>query len=255
MIYTVLFLIILAFVIFALRGTKTKKPDTFPKAWKPLLEEHVAFYRELTPEKQTLFENRMMLFLKEVNIEGVQLELQDLDRILVAASSVIPVFGFPEWHYNNLSGVILYPDNFNADNEFDTKQQDRNIMGMIGTGRLEKQMILSKKALYHGFSNANDKSNTAIHEFVHLIDKMDGDTDGVPEYIMQHAYSIPWLNIIHKEIEAIRKNKSDIRSYGGTNQAEFFAVASEYFFENPKQMEKKHPELFRMLQMCFHTKN
>ncbi|WP_067145412.1 M90 family metallopeptidase [Pseudotamlana agarivorans] len=255
MFYAISFLCLIAIVIFAFRLLKSKKPDTFPEGWKQLLMEHVAFYKALTPKQQKVFENRIMIFLNEVNVEAVEFELEDLDRLLVGASAVIPVFGFPEWHYTNLSGVILYPDNFNADYEFGHKNEHRNIMGMVGTGRLEKQMILSRKALHHGFSNANDKSNTAIHEFVHLIDKMDGATDGVPEYIMKHSYSIPWLNLIHKEMEAIHKNKSDIRSYGGTNQAEFFAVASEYFFENPKLMEKKHPELYRMLQMCFHTKN
>ncbi|WP_066225474.1 zinc-dependent peptidase [Formosa haliotis] len=247
------FIILVGFIIFALSKLKPKKSESFPKQWHNQLLEHVHFYRELSSEKQKEFQKRMMLFLSEVTIEGVQLELQDLDRMLIAASAVIPVFGFPEWHYNTLSGVLLYPDNFNDDFDFDKTNKNRIIAGMVGTGRLEKQMILSKKALYHGFANSNDKSNTAIHEFVHLIDKMDGDTDGVPEYIMKHAYTIPWLKMIHKEMEAIHHHKSDIRSYGGTNQAEFFAVASEYFFENPKLMQKKHPELFNMLQLCFHT--
>ncbi|CDF79000.1 transcription factor MtfA phosphoenolpyruvate:gl ucose-phosphotransferase regulator [Formosa agariphila KMM 3901] len=245
------FVILIGFAIFALRKLKTKKADKCPKHWHDLLLKHVDFYTNLSSKQQNQFQKRMMLFLSEVNIEGIQLELQELDSVLIAASAVIPVFGFPEWHYTNLSGVLLYPDNFNSDYEFGSKKENRIIAGMVGTGRLEKQMILSKKALYHGFSNAHDKSNTAIHEFVHLIDKMDGETDGVPEYIMKHAYTIPWLKLIHKEIEAIHNNKSDIRSYGGTNQAEFFAVASEYFFENPKLMKRKHPELFNMLQKSF----
>ncbi|WP_299781631.1 M90 family metallopeptidase [uncultured Formosa sp.] len=247
------FLIILVFAVFALSKLKAKKTDPFPKNWHNVLLKHVDFYESLPPELQKKFQNRMMLFLSEVHIEGVQLELQDLDKILIAASAVIPVFGFPEWHYSNLSGVLLYPDNFNSDYEFGNKKENRIIAGMIGTGRLEKQMILSKKALYHGFANTKDKSNTAIHEFIHLIDKMDGDTDGVPEFIMKNSYTIPWLKLIHKEMEAINNNKSDIRHYGGTNQAEFFAVASEYFFETPSLMKKQHPALFNMLQQCFQT--
>lgn len=109
---------------------------------------------------------------------------------------------------------------------------------MVGTGRLENQMILSRKALRQGFSPENRGNNTAIHEFVHLIDKMDGKTDGIPERLIEHAYSIPWLKVIHQEMEKINTNSSDIRSYGGTNEAEFLAVASEYFFEKPSQMQK-----------------
>ena len=197
----------------------------------------------------------MMVFLSEVYIEGVGLEIEELDKILIAASAVIPVFGFNEWHYTNLSGILLYPDTFNEDLEFEGHANARMITGMVGTGRFEKQMILSKKALYSGFNNSYDKNNTAIHEFVHLIDKMDGVTDGVPERLIEHPYVIPWLKLIHKEMEAINDNKSDIRNYGGTNEAEFFAVASEYFFEQPHLMQKKHPELYKMLLQCFNKNN
>ena len=68
---------------------------------------------------------------------------------------------------------------------------------------------------------------------------------------MEHQYAIPWLNLIHKEMEAINDNHSDIRKYGGTNQAEFFAVASEYFFERADLLKRKHPELYGMLVECF----
>lgn len=182
------------------------------------------------------------------------MELQELDKILIAASAVIPVFGFKEWHYTNLSGILLYPDNFNEDMQFSSKDASRNIGGIVGNGRFEKQMILSKKALYHGFKNKTDKKNTGIHEFVHLIDKMDNRTDGVPEGLLDHQHSIPWLNLIHKEMEAINDNHSDIRKYGGTNQAEFFAVASEFFFERPDLLKKKHPDLYKMLLDCFNQK-
>ncbi|WP_419197727.1 zinc-dependent peptidase [Maribacter cobaltidurans] len=233
-------------------GRKKVKP--FPKHWHPLLMANVLFYQNLSGEKQVVFQQRMMQFLSEVYIDGVQLELQELDKILIATSAVIPVFGFEEWHYTNLSGILLYPDHFNEDLEFNSKGQSRNIGGIVGNGRFEKQMILSKKALYHGFNNTSDKNNTGIHEFVHLIDKIDDVTDGVPERLIKHQYAIPWLKLIHKEMEAINDNQSDIRKYGGTNEAEFFAVASEYFFERPDLLKKKHPELYGMLVKCFNQK-
>ncbi|MEY8021312.1 zinc-dependent peptidase [Muriicola sp. SD30] len=169
------------------------------------------------------------------------MELQDLDRIRIAASAVIPVFGFKEWHYTNLTGILLCPDHFNEILEFHSKGQDRNIGGIVGNGRFEKQMILSRKALYHGFKNTSDKSNTGIHEFVHRIDKLDDFTNGIPERLLERQYTIPWLKLIHKEMEAINANKSDIRKYGGTNKAEFYAVAPEYFFKRPDLLKKKHP--------------
>ncbi|WCO01269.1 M90 family metallopeptidase [Psychroserpens ponticola] len=254
MVYILIFVVILLFTIHFYRKAKRHSVKSFPEHWNKLLMENVLYYQNLSEDKQLVFQQRMMQFLSEVYIDGVQCELEELDKILIAASAVIPVFGFKEWHYTNLSGILLYPDNFNEDMGFSSKDNSRNIGGLVGNGRFEKQMILSKKALYHGFNNTSDKSNTGIHEFVHLIDKLDDRTDGVPERLLEHQYAIPWLNLIHKEMEAINDNHSDIRKYGGTNQAEFFAVASEYFFERPDLFKKKHPELYKMLGECFKQK-
>ncbi|SDD90802.1 hypothetical protein SAMN05421636_102288 [Pricia antarctica] len=252
--YTLIFGLILLLIAYSISRIGRKKEEPFPKHWHSLLEKNVLFYHNLSKGRQVVFQQRMMQFLSEVYIDGVQLELQELDKILIAASAIIPIFGFEEWHYTNLSGILLYSDYFNGDLEFDGNGESRNIAGLVGNGRFEKQMILSRKALYHGFENSNDKSNTAIHEFVHLIDKMDDFTDGIPERLLKHGYTIPWLKLIHKEMEAINDNHSDIRKYGGTNEAEFFAVASEYFFERPDLLEKKHPELYKMLVQCFKQK-
>jgi Mlc titration factor MtfA (ptsG expression regulator) len=86
---------------------------------------------------------------------------------------------------------------------------------------------------------------------VHLLDKTDGMTDGIPERLLEHQYITPWLRLMHKEMDAINNDTSDIRKYGATNQAEFFAVASEYFFERPGLFKRKHPELYRMLKLSF----
>ncbi|KAB5483958.1 MULTISPECIES: zinc-dependent peptidase [Flavobacteriaceae] len=251
MIYVFVLIVILLFFVYNYRKSQRRKPRPFPGHWHELAMAYVVYYRNLPGNKQMLFQRRMMEFLSEVYIEGVRLELQDLDKVLIAASAIIPVFGFEEWHYTNLSGILLYPDYFNADMQFNGKAKTRNIGGIVGNGRFEKQMILSKKALYHGFVNQSDKSNTGIHEFVHLLDKLDDFADGIPERLLEHQYTIPWINLIHKEMEAINSDHSDIRKYGGTNAVEFFAVASEYFFERPDLLKKKHPELYNMLVVCF----
>ena len=83
------------------------------------------------------------------------------------------------------------------------------------------------------------------------IDKTDGDTDGIPEALLQHQYSIPWIQLIRRCIQEILQNRSDIDVYGATNEAEFFAVVSEYFFERPELLREKHPELYAMLEKIF----
>jgi Mlc titration factor MtfA (ptsG expression regulator) len=247
--------VVLYFLVF--KKNAPKRLADQPQWHEPLLK-YVSFYENLNHQEQKVFRQRMSAFLNETYVEAVGFELEELDKLLVAASAVIPVFRFKEWSYNNLSGVIIYPENFNENLGYADHHSDRMIGGLVGTGRFEKQMILSRTALYHGFKNDTDKLNTSIHEFVHLLDKIDGQTNGLPEAFLDKSYILPWMNLMHQEMEAINNDKSDIRSYAATNQAEFFAVTSEYFFSRPQLMKRKHPELYNMLELCFnpqHKKN
>lgn len=240
---------ILAFLLF--RKKKTDLSDIMlPADFKSILEQYVAYYRALSADKKLLFEKDVKFFLSYVRVHGVKNDVTDTDRLLVAASAVIPIFGFKDWHYYNLKDVLLYNDTFNADN-FATEGNDRSVLGMVGSGTMSQMMILSKDALYQGFQNTTDKSNTAIHEFVHLIDKADGDADGIPEALIGKLYVLPWLRLIHNDIKAILQHHSDINPYGATNEAEFFAVAAEYFFERPDLFQQKHPELFDAMEKIF----
>jgi hypothetical protein len=214
-----------------------------------LLSENIAFFRALDKNKRIQFETEIRGFLALVKVTGVDTKVENLDRILVAASAVIPVFAFPEWKYTNLQEVLLYSDSFN--NSFQTEGEDRNIMGMVGSGYMEGKMLLSKYALQQGFKNSSDKNNTAIHEFVHLIDKADGDTDGIPRQLLDKQFAIPWLDMSWQKMQDIINDDSDINPYGATNKAEFFAVASEYFFERPDLLQQKHPGLYHLLERIF----
>jgi len=147
---------------------------------------------------------------------------------------------------------LLYPSSFNS--KFETSGDKDTILGMVGEGYMNGKMILSKPSLHHGFRNESDKKNTAIHEFVHLIDKADGQVDGIPELLLKKQYTLPWFDLIYKKIDEILKNKSDINPYGATNEAEFFAVISEYFFERPALLKTKHPKVYKLLEEIFNKK-
>ena len=226
-------------------------PKPFPAEWRTLLEQHVHFYQNLDQPGKRRFEKKIRNFLQSVRITGVRLKVEDLDRLLIACSAVIPLFGFPTWGYNYLHEVLLYPAAF--DRDFSMENPKEIISGMVGNTRnMEGVMILSKQSLHQGFANTTDKHNVGIHEFVHILDKQDGSIDGVPGVLNNNEYADPWLQLMHREMRRIRKNKSDIDAYAGTSEQEFLAVASEYFFERPKLFKKKHPELYRMLRRVYH---
>ena len=90
-----------------------------------------------------------------------------------------------------------------------------------------------------------------LHEFAHLVDKSDGAIDGLPGVGLEREAIGPWIELVRRKMAEIEKGDSDIDPYALTNEAEFFAVASEYFFERPGVMQKKHPELYRMMEKVF----
>ncbi|MEO3404800.1 M90 family metallopeptidase [Mucilaginibacter sp. CAU 1740] len=244
----VIVLIIIGFYFFS-KKKKTAVQPLLSIDFKQQLSAHIPYYQKLDEGNKIIFEQKVEAFLTGITIEGVGTTVDDIDRIMIAASAVIPIFGFSDWKYRNLTNVILYPDTF--DGEFQFEGENRSILGMVGTGYMNGQMILSRAALLKGFSKSAGKENTAIHEFVHLLDKADGATDGVPENLLAHEYVLPWIKMIHQEINKIEHGKSDINPYAITNEAEFLAVVSEYFFQKPDQLKHKHPELYEMLSRIF----
>ncbi len=222
----------------------------FPVAWRAILLKEVSFYHSLETDERNRFEFKVQEFLLNCRITGIQTDVSETDKLLVASSAIIPIFGFDSWKYTNIREVLLYPDRFNEQYEFEG-DSDRRILGMVGNQSMEGIMILSKEALRLGFKNESDKQNTAIHEFVHLIDKSDGTVDGLPKVLMDKQYALPWINQMSREIDRIYAGKSDINPYGATDRAEFFSVISEYFFERPKLLEEKHPELYALLEKIF----
>ncbi|MEM8886245.1 MAG: zinc-dependent peptidase [Planctomycetota bacterium] len=233
-----------------IRRRRALLAQPFPAAWNEVLERDVAFFRALDADEKERFRRAVQVFLGEKRVTGIQVELDDTTRVLVAASAVIPIFGFPEWEWHQIREVLIYPGRFDHEFSFDGGAQQR-ILGMVGTGVMNRVMILSQPDLIAGFRNPGDRRNVALHEFAHLVDKSDGAVDGLPAVGLDRATVGPWMELVRRKMTEMRNDESDIDLYGLTNESEFFAVASEYFFERPGVLERKHPELYAMLAQVF----
>jgi len=224
--------------------------STFPEQWRQILESRVGFYRRLDGAERRRFEDAIRVFLAEKRITGIKTEIDTTTRLLVAASAVIPIFGFPEWEYDNLAEVLIYPSSFNEEKQFDGHLH-RNILGMVHTsGALNRIMILSKEDLFKGFDHERSDRNVGLHEFAHILDAADGEVDGIPLGIKSECLQ-PWLQVMASEIERLEKGRSTLDPYALTNRGEFFAVATEAFFKTPQQMKRDHPDLYRVLECVF----
>ncbi len=246
---------ILSFGLYDLLTWKLRKrrrilARPFPPQWEEVLQREVVFFRALEPAEQVRFRRELQVFLGEKLITGIKMRLDDTTRVLAAASAIIPIFGFPEWEWDQISEVLIYPSRFSDDFSFDDGA-GHHTLGMVGSGAMNRMMILAKPDLIAGFRNPADKRNVGLHEFAHLVDKSDGAIDGLPAVGLDRQSVGPWLELVRRKMEEIRRGDSDIDDYALTNEAEFFAVASEYFFERPGVMRRKHPELYRMLSRVF----
>lgn len=244
-------IVIILIIIFVFQPRRTKIGG-WPVNYQELLKDYVLFYSKLDEEGKNRFEDKFEKFLSSVKISGANAEVEDIDRVLIGAAAIIPVYYIPDWEYVNLREILLYPGNFNTD--FDQEGNDRMISGMVGSGAMQNVLIISKWDLRQGFINGKSNRNTAIHEFVHLIDKMDGTLDGVPEILLQRKFVPQWKQLIQITMEQIRSGDSDIDVYGATSPVECFAVISEYFFEQPELFRSTHPELNELLQQIFFRK-
>ena len=225
----------------------------FPPEWEAVLQREVLFYRALEPAEQLRFRRELQVFLGEKRITGIKTQVDETTRVLAAASAVIPILGFPEWEWDQISEILIYPSRFSGDFAFGDGES-HHTLGMVGTGAMNRMMILAKPDLLQGFRNPGDKRNVGLHEFAHLVDKSDGTIDGLPAVGLDRRSIGPWIELVRRKMEEIRGGDSDIDAYALTNEAEFFAVATEYFFERPGVMRRKHPQLYDMLSAVFNQK-
>ena len=241
-------LIIILIILFVFRPRR-KDMIAWPEDYRDTLNDYVSFYANLEEEGKKQFEDKFEKFLLATKITGANAVIEDLDRVLIGAAAVIPVYYINDWEYVNLREVLVYPGNFNT--EFEQEGHERMISGMVGTGHLQNVMILSKWELRQGFINSQSNRNTALHEFIHLVDKMDGTLDGVPELLLERKYLAQWKKLIDQTMLDVRNGVSDIDAYAATSPVECFAVIPEYFFEQPEAFQANHPELNTLLQRIF----
>ena len=223
----------------------------FPAEWRKILNDRVGFYHTLqTEEEKQRFEKMLQLFLAEKRITGIEVAVDDLTKVLVAASAIIPIFGFQDWEYTNLGEVLIFPGSLERYKDQESEAVSE-VLGRVNPFQNDHYVTLSKPALERGFNDMGDRQNVGIHEFAHMLDQADGEIDGTPTAYLPPELVKPWNELVYRKIKQIKRGDSDINPYGATNEAEFFAVVTEYFFEKPGQMAEKHPGTYALLTKIF----
>ena len=215
----------------------------FPEAWNAILRRRSQHYRRLPAPFRQRFEQHTQIFLSEKRITGVDLDLTDETRLLVAASAASLTTGWPDYTWDQLSEVIVYPQNFDRDYSFDQAH-------VAGLAHQWGVVILSLPALTRSFDESADGSHVGFHEFAHLLDLAGTRFDGIPSYLDDKSIR-RWVQLLDVEADRLERDDSILDPYALSGPIELFAVAVEAFFETPIPMAERHPELYGFLASYF----
>lgn len=213
----------------------------FPEAWRAILRARVPFYPALSDGERARFEDKLKVFvLTKAFVPAGGMEIDDEVKVVIASAAARLTMNLPKEHYQRLTEIVVYPAQF--------RHPKRDGPVLLGEAHRFGTVVLSYAAVQGGFDNERDGHNTALHEFAHALDAADGTFDGTPVLARRSAYA-QWAEVMSAAYLRLRKKRccSVMRSYGATHEAEFFAVATEAFFEKPRQLRREQPELYDVL--------
>ncbi len=230
----------------------------FPAAWREIMEHNVPFVRHLPPSDRKELEEDLMILLAEKNFEGAGgLKMTDEIRITIAAQACILLLHRKTDYYPGLYSIIVYPNAYIAPQKV---QQERGIIveGMqprLGESWTRGAVVLSWNDVRSGAADIHDGHNVVFHEFAHQLDAQDGSMDGAP-ILTDHSMYATWARVLGQEYERLQQDTALgkdtlLDQYGATNPAEFFAVATEFFFEKPRQLRAQLPQLYDELRRYY----
>lgn len=213
------------------------------------LDKHFRQFAQIPPSIRKKLEMITGVLIAEKNFEACG-DLGEVSRemkVVIMAQAALLLVGRNHRFFPKLQSILIYPDAFKGGGENDDDDSVR-----LGESWDSGSVILSWKSVKSGGGNPEDGHNVVIHEFAHQLDQENRQADGLPRLRSRelignwaHAFSLAYEDFC-EDLDAGRKTVMD--SYGATNPAEFFAVASETFFEKPSQLRKDYPSLYQQLE-------
>jgi len=252
----------------------------FPAAWRTILRRRVPLYRQLPADLQQQLRRRILVFLAEKPFLGCAgLEITDEMRVTIAAQACLLRLNGGEAMFPELRQILVYPGAFLVDRVHAAPggvlRDERRVLA--GESWSQGQVILSWQDVLDGARVVDDGHNVVLHEFAHQLDQETGSANGAPRLGSRAAHA-RWAQVMGSEFAALQARirarevarsraqaewswfgtSSDgpaaaepadlISDYGATNEAEFFAVVTEVFFEQAPALAGRHPALFELMR-------
>jgi Mlc titration factor MtfA (ptsG expression regulator) len=246
--------------VFGFKDRRRKKIANrpFPDAWLVLLKKNVPLYARLSQADQDELRRHILVFMAEKRFEGCGgLRMTDQIRVTIAAHACILLLHRKTDYYPGLKSILVYPRAYVAANT-------RHLVGgtiletddvRLGESWHHGSVVLSWDDVRRSAGDVQDGQNVVFHEFAHQLDSSGGRGDSTP-VLQDRSSFIAWARALGEDFEKFRRDIERDRAevldeYGATDPAEFFAVATESFFERPKDLQQMYPRLYDELKRFY----
>ena len=243
---------------FKKRRRRRLKSQEFPGEWQRIVERNIPHCKRLPPERRRELEGLIQVFLDEKEFEGCGgLTITDEIRVTVAAQACLLLLGRETDIYPELRSILVYPSTYVS--RYSVQQPDGTVLEEeepnLGESWANGYVILSWDEVARDSARGDDGRNLVLHEFAHQLDGESGASDGAPLLPEPSMYA-DWARVLGGEYKILvekagRRRRTLLDKYGAESPAEFFAVATECFFERPVELRREHPELYAQLRSFY----
>jgi hypothetical protein len=249
---------ILVYPVLIQRRRNRLRYRPFAPLWNAIIENNLPVYTCLSPAKRRQLQGHIQVFLAEKEFIGCGgLQVTEEMKLIVAAVACLLLLNERGEYFPKLRSILIYPSTYFVNETTSTGNYvvEEKRVARLGESWVKDQVVLSWEQVKQDTRNWRDGHNVVLHEFAHQLDQADGRAEGVPILPRNSDYAI-WAQVMTEEYQQLcndvqRGVKTVMDNYGATNPAEFFAVATETFFEKPQQLLKKHPALYELLQRYY----
>ena len=243
------------------RRRQKRLRDPFPAAWEKTLDRNVAHYSVLAGEDASRLRDFIQIFVAEKSWEGCGgLEMTDEIRVTISAQAGLLVLGLPHQFFRNIKSILVYPSVILTPDRpvgvFELPGEVKHSgIPILGEAQLHGPVLLVWDAVKQNARHPERGHDVVYHEFAHKLDMLDGAVDGTPPLESREALT-HWADVCGREFGELRarvarNKKTFLDAYGATNEGEFFAVATENFFNRPEAMLREEPELYALLRKFY----
>lgn len=237
---------------------KKIQQQPFPSAWRQILKHRMPYFRALPADLQLQLKKLIQVFVAEKDFVGcADLIVTDEMKVTIAAQACLLLLNKPPHFYPKLKQILIYPA------AFVVPVQQSDTAGVVsetaqvrlGESWQSGQIVLSWVDTIKSAAICNDGHNLVIHEFAHQLDQLKGQATGAPQLRSTQAYQ-QWAQVLSREFEQLQRQLAQgiptlFDPYAATNPAEFFAVISEVFFEQPDLFAAQHQALYQQLRAFY----